>query len=133
MTELDWNSLPNFTRAEFQCRCGCGRADMDPAFMDLLQRLRTKCGFPFTISSGYRCPDHNASVSRTGRSGPHTTGGACDVRVSGDRAYRLLSEALALGLTGIGVSQKGRHGGRFIHLDSLPNGERQPRPWIWSY
>jgi hypothetical protein len=39
--------------------------------------------------------------------------------------------ALAKGFTGIGVQQKG--GGRFIHLDNLPNGPGQPRPTVWSY
>jgi len=131
MTEPDWESLPNFTRAEFECRCGCGRADMSTPFMKVLQSFRDDCGFPFTISSGYRCPDHNKAVSSTGHTGPHTTGKACDIRISGERAYELLQKAMAKGFSGVGVNQRGAHSGRFIHLDMLSS--PHPRPRVWGY
>lgn len=106
---------------------------MDAAFMALLQRLRDVYG-PISITSGYRCPAHNASVSSTGLTGPHTTGKAVDARVSGHNAHRLLKLALAAGFSGVGINQKGAHGSRFIHLDTLQDGEGgAPRPTVWSY
>jgi len=121
---------PHFTSAELACKCGCG---MLPAqdFMDKIEKLRLSLGFALPVTSAARCPEHNAKVSGTGRTGPHTTGRAIDIGVQGSRAHSLLMTALAMGFTGIGVAQKG--GGRFIHLDDLPNSPTSPRPFIWSY
>lgn len=127
---IDWSRYPNFTEAEFRCRCGCGRAGMDPAFMDALQDLRRLWGKPMVISSGYRCPEHNAAVSSTGPSGPHTTGKAADILVHGGMALSLLALATNGRFTGVGVHQRGPHAGRFIHLDTI---EGPARPGIWSY
>jgi zinc D-Ala-D-Ala carboxypeptidase len=119
-----------FKREEFACR-HCGENLIDDAFITELDDLRHHLGFALPISSGYRCPDHNARVSSTGRTGPHTTGRAADIAVSHARAYEVLQAAMMLKFSGIGVNQKG--GSRFIHLDSLPNAAGQPRPTIWSY
>ena len=130
MTEPDWSKYRNFSRSELECKCGCGQAEMSGAFMDLIQGLRNKCRFPFVISSGYRCPDHNEAVSGSGRSGPHTTGMACDISINGSHAWTLLAYAMDTGMPGIGIKQHGD--GRFIHLDMLSN-DTHPRPRVWSY
>ena len=116
MSRTDWPAdaeqrWPNFERAEVTCQCGCG-AVPDPAFMDMLQTLRGDCGFGLRITSGARCPDHNDRVSGTGRDGPHTTGLAADIAVSGHAAHQLIAAAAERGLTGIGVKQNGAHSGR---------------------
>ncbi len=128
---IDWNLYPNFSREEFECQCGCGRADMQPEFLEKLQAVRTEVGFSITVSSGFRCPDHNNSVSSTGLDGPHTTGWAADLAVDRGKAHDVLSKAMAHGFTGIGVQQKG--GGRFLHLDGLTEPAHAPRPTVWSY
>ena len=56
-----------------------------------------------------------------------------DVLVSGKTAYRLMKLAIQHGFTGIGVSQRGAHDGRFLHIDTMDNTNVHPRPWIWSY
>jgi zinc D-Ala-D-Ala carboxypeptidase len=117
---------PHFSHKELACRCGCGMLP-DKDFMDKVEALRVSVGFPLAVSSAARCPDHNARVSGTGRTGPHTTGRAIDLAVDRSKAYAVLSTALRMGFTGIGVQQKG--GGRFIHLDDLTAG----RPTVWSY
>jgi uncharacterized protein YcbK (DUF882 family) len=117
---------PHFGREELTCKCGCGFLPQQD-FMDKVEQHRLSVGFPLAVSSAARCPDHNARVSGTGRSGPHTTGRAIDLAVSHGKAYMVLATALRMGFTGIGVQQKG--GGRFIHLDDLADG----RPAIWSY
>jgi len=104
---------------------------MDPAYLEKLDQLRGDYGKPIIISSGYRCPSHNAKVSSTGTTGPHTTGKASDLQVDRSDAYLLLGLAYARGFTGIGINQKGS--GRFIHLDTLREAPGQPRPTLWSY
>ena len=128
---IDWSKYPDFSEREFQCKCGCGRANMSIAFMRRLQGLRTYIGEPFKITSGFRCPAHNAKVSKTGTTGPHTTGKAADIACSHTLAWEILTEATDHGFTGLGVNQKGKS--RFLHLDILPNAAGQPRPHIWSY
>lgn len=120
----------HFQISEFSCR-HCGLNLMDHAFIDLLDELRERLGFPLPVSSGYRCPAHNRAVSTTGDTGPHTTGKAADLLVSHSRAYDVLCTAPLLGFTGIGLQQKSST--RFIHLDTLPNAPGQPRPTVWSY
>lgn len=123
---------PHFSDEELRCKCGCGGLP-ELGFMLKIERLRVEFGKPMTVTSAYRCPDYNEKVSSTGRNGPHTTGRAIDIAVERADAFELIMAvgrtdyALGLGITGIGVQQKG--GGRFIHLDDLTEG----RPTIWSY
>jgi zinc D-Ala-D-Ala carboxypeptidase len=121
-----------FTRAELQCKCGCGRAEFTEEFLAKLKWLRLKWNQPMFVSSGYRCPAHNAKVSSSGLDGPHTFG-AVDIRADGPTAYGLLKVALDADFTGIGMHQKGPHSMRFIHLDDIRPGDRHPRPWVWTY
>lgn len=123
-----------FTTIEFACRgsdCCGGESRMNDAFVDKLDELRGRCGFPLIVNSGYRCPVHNVRVSSTGPAGPHTTGRAADLRVDRGAAYKLLGIALKLGFTGIGLKQHGAS--RFVHLDDLEQPEHSPRPTVWSY
>jgi len=126
---INCSHYPTFTRDEFECQCGCGEAEMSAVFIGKLQQTRTGYGKPMPITSGYRCPDHNANVSSTGRDGPHTTGRAVDIAVSHADAKRLLSFGLIY-FSGIGVKQKGS--GRFLHFDDL-EAPAFPRPNVWSY
>jgi zinc D-Ala-D-Ala carboxypeptidase len=128
---IDWTKVRHFTAGEFVCKCGCGGNAVQPGLIYRLDELRSQYAKPIVITSGYRCPDHNARVSSTGRTGPHTTGLAADIGVSGRDAVALLRLALQAGFTGIGVQQKGV--GRFIHLDMIPDSHAAKRPWIWSY
>lgn len=119
-----------FSLDEFRCK-HCLQNLIDHVFVTELDDLRHHLGFPLVISSGYRCPDYNAKVSTTGRTGPHTTGRAVDIAVSHTRAYDVLQAAMMMKFTGIGINQKGSS--RFIHIDNLPNAPGQPRPTVWSY
>ena len=85
----------NFTVEELACPC-CAVALMGTEFMDKLQILRTHCGFPFVVTSGYRCKGHNEEVSPNSQ-GDHTTGLAVDIQIK-DRYKRasILKRALAM-------------------------------------
>jgi uncharacterized protein YcbK (DUF882 family) len=130
----DWLRYPNFEEDEFRCKCGCGLADMDDGFINWLQEMRIVAGFPFSVSSGFRCPKYNSIVSRTGPHGPHTTGKASDILVFGRQARKIDKLSHDFYMTGIGLKQHGPLRDRFIHLDNLLDSETEgPRPWIWSY
>jgi len=121
---MDWAAFKHFSRAEFACKCGCGRADMRPGFIGRLQALRIAYGKPMIITSGFRCPDHPVEKAKA-TPGAHSQGIAADIGVSGEDAIKLLRLALEANFQGIGVQQKGN--GRFIHLDV------REHPAIWSY
>ena len=116
---------------ETECHCGCQHDEISELFMNKMYTIRKTLDFPLIVTSGYRCPDHNLSVS--GKStGPHTTGHAIDIQIHGGRAVYLIKEALLEGMRGIGVKQTGPLKGRFIHLDDLDTAGFR-RPWLWSY
>jgi uncharacterized protein YcbK (DUF882 family) len=119
----------NFSDKELRCHC-CGENLMDVDFLIKLQGVRDKFGAVMYLSSGYRCPIWNDQQSLSGRTGPHTTGRAVDVKVSGKYALRLIEIALACGMQGVGIKQHGEYASRWIHLDDLTEGIR---PHLWSY
>lgn len=124
-------SWPYFADDEVWCK-HCKVVGMRDEFMQKLVRLREKLGFPLSINSGYRCPEHNQRVSHTGPAGPHTTGLAVDISCEGERAYRIVQAALQMGFTGIGISQRAGHA-RFIHLDDIDGNGSIARPRVWGY
>jgi len=94
--------------------------------LDLLQIARNVLG-PITITSAYRCPDHNDKVSSTGLSGPHTTSKACDIHVSNSQHRKLLIDYFASKVTGLGIAKT------FIHIDIISPEELSHRPNCWLY
>ena len=126
---MNWDEYPNFTEDEFRCKCGCGNVFVDEDFLDKLQAMRTTCGFPFVISSGFRCKDYDKSI---GGKGAHQTGQAVDIVVYGSDAFELLAAAHYVGILRIGQKQHGPHEDRFVHLDTLSGG-KYPSPWPWTY
>jgi|TARA_Y100001951_G_C11265215_1_gene255028 zinc D-Ala-D-Ala carboxypeptidase len=121
----------NFTTDEMACAC-CHKAEMDEEFMRTLQSIRDEMQRPLKITSGFRCENHNKKVSSTGKRGPHTYAKAADILISGADALRLFSVAQKHGVSGVGMSQKGDHNKRFVHLDTLSPDEG-PRPTVWTY
>jgi len=123
-----------FSKEELTCHCGkCGRMDMDSEFMNKIVAMRRELGFPFIVTSAFRCPEYNAKPPfTTGENGPHTTGHAMDLLVSHEGALRVVDSALRHGMTGIGVKQHGPGEARYLHLDDLEAPD-YPRPNLWSY
>lgn len=122
----------HFKDYELKCK-HCGENHMDMGFMERLEAVRIAYGKPMHLTSAYRCPTYNISVSNTGITGPHTTGKAVDVAVYGGDALKLVHLSMYRGFTGIGVQQKGDFKKRFVHLDRLDEDANGPRPWIWTY
>ncbi len=124
-----------FKYSEFDCKdpdisgVGTGEKFMVMDFLERIDELRHRCGFPFVITSGYRTPEYNMKVSNSGAKGPHTTGKAADIEAKiGREKYIILKHAMTLGFTGIGIART------YIHLDTLGGAESsQSRPWVWTY
>lgn len=122
-----------FSDKELRCPC-CKQNFMDTPFMLELIRIREIADFPFNVTSAYRCPNYNDRISTTGRDGPHTTGHAVDILVTGRKTVILLKLVLKSEFfTGIGINQRGPRNKRFIHIDNLEATENRPRPWLWTY
>lgn len=135
---------PHFERKELECsHCGEMRYTLQAVL--LLEELRVDYGVPMRLSSGYRCPEHDADAHRlwhpdftaAERHGAHTiyldNNIAVDVLEYGANAFELVELAIAHGWQGIGLQQKGDHHKRLVHLDRLGSTMERPRPWVWTY
>jgi len=117
----------NFSKWEFECKCGCGYDDISMELILLLEEIRADVGGPIRINSGCRCSNHNAAIGGTKHS-RHMTGEAADIQVEGGwHRYKVLCAAVHRGAEGIGIA-KG-----FIHCDIHHGSPECPRPSAWSY
>ena len=93
--ESEWDSEKhsNFKADEFKCQ-GSGDLKISTLVLDFVQAYRDEVGEGVSITSGYRSPEHNNSVSSTGLDGPHTTGLAVDISTNTQSQYKLLNFAL---------------------------------------
>ena len=123
----------NFSTNEMMCHCGCKDSEMDSDFMKILQEIREDMNRPLKISSAVRCVKHNLNVSSTGKNGPHVYRKASDILISGADALRLIDVARKHGISGVGISQRGDHAKRFVHIDTLSADDGHPRPTVWTY
>ena len=99
-----------FKIEEFKCKCGCGKAEMNQKFTQMLDMARGESGVPFHITSGYRCPKHNKNVGSTSTN--HTLGVAADIACNnGGTRLKIIDALLAVGFKRIGVHKN------FIHAD----------------
>tara|TARA_Y100001963_G_C6617308_1_gene369940 strand:+ start:8 stop:388 length:381 start_codon:yes stop_codon:yes gene_type:complete len=107
--------------------------NMDVKFLRFMDELRTRCKFPFIVTSGYRTPEHNKKVGGIETSA-HLKGLACDIAMTDSKkrarfvyeAMNLCSE-LALPFR-IGLAGKDK--GNFAHID-IDKTKKSPKIWIY--
>ena len=128
---MNWNEYPNFSFEELRCK-ETFECDMNPEFMRTLQSIRDVYSRPMIISSGYRSPLHSKEIIKPVK-GEHTKGLAVDVAVYGSHALDLIGISLSHGIGRIGVSQKGTHSQRFLHLGMGDLEHKEFLPGVWSY
>jgi uncharacterized protein YcbK (DUF882 family) len=122
-----------FEIEELRCRCGCGRCSMNADFMARIVGLRRAVGFPFIVTSAFRCEAYDRNIAPgIFAPRPHVLGKAMDINVYQGRALTLVRAALDHGFTGIGLAQKGELRSRFVHLDTCTAADGL-RPTIWTY
>tara|TARA_R100001369_G_scaffold91025_1_gene131122 strand:- start:1271 stop:1612 length:342 start_codon:yes stop_codon:yes gene_type:complete len=110
-----------FKLSDFDCQ-ETGNNEMSEEFLEKLDDLRHKCGFPFIITSGYRDPTHSIEAKKA-KAGNHARGIASDIRINnGSQAYAIIKHAQSMGFNGIGVAKT------FIHVDT-----RDTTPVVWCY
>ncbi|RLF87747.1 peptidase M15 [Thermococci archaeon] len=123
MNKNFWSLIKHFSEDEFKCPC-CGRCDMNPGFVFMLDTLREILGTPLVITSGFRCAKHNREIGGKENSA-HLKGLAADILcVNSAHRYELIKHALALGFRRIGIGKD------FIHLDY---DKEKPQGVIWVY
>ena len=76
------NDTEHFKVSEFACK-HCGKNLIDQRVINMAQELRDYLGVPIRVTSGYRCPVHNASPAVKGAKGSkHVLGKAADLACS---------------------------------------------------
>ena len=121
-------SYEYFSSKELQCKCGCGKQEMNEAFMTKIVEGRRESSFPWTVTSAYRCPEYNKEVSFTGYDGPHTRGRAIDIKVNNSKQRAFIIDVFKrLGFTRIGIAKD------FVHGDDLTWEDGFPTDVVWVY
>lgn len=120
--------LKYFTLDEFQCKhCGAYPENgMSEVLLEKLDELREKVGDCVYVTSGYRCPIHNARVGGVPDS-QHVQGRAADIITSAVSVSRLAEIAREVGFDGLGVYP---YDG-FIHVDCRDDGG-SPNYYNWE-
>jgi len=112
----------NFSRSEFECKCGCGFNTVDTELLHVLEVTRQEFDRKTKITSGCRCEPWNIKVGGKINS-KHLIGQAADIQVNGvspEKVFRFLSMRYN-NKYGIGNNKE------FTHLDVRPDKAR------WRY
>ncbi len=100
-----------FAPSEFDCKCGCGRNNITPDLVMLLDEAREEAGVAFRVTSGCRCKKHNRRVGGVAGSS-HVKGLAADIRATSSKVrFKIITGLLLAGFSRIGI------GKGFIHVD----------------
>ena len=106
---------------------GSGK-NMNPVFLDFIDELRSRCNFPFKVTSGFRTEAYQQSLTdrgyKTAKKGqsPHLKGLAADIIIKDSvKSSLFVGHALQLvhelGLPfRVGIAGKGK--GNFCHIDN---------------
>ena len=125
MSAAQWDKYPNFAKAEFDCKA-TGENNMQHEFMEKLQAIRTAYGKSMKVTSGFRSKKHPIEAKKTHSNGEHTQGNCADIACdNGSDRFRLISLAIANGITRIGIAKN------FLHLGI--GGKGLPNNVVWDY
>lgn len=125
MSAAQWDKYPNFEKSEFDCKA-TGENNMQHEFMEKLQAIRTAYGKSMKVTSGFRSKKHPIEAKKTHSNGEHTQGNCADIACdNGSDRFRLISLAIANGITRIGIAKN------FLHLGI--GGKGLPNNVVWDY
>lgn len=107
----------HFSLEELACPL-TGECDMDPDFMDCLEKMRQSYGLPMIITSGFRSAEHNGKIGGATFS-QHLFGRAVDIKCKSDSdRYKLVAAAIEAGMKGIGIYSQ------HVHVDLRAKNQR---------
>lgn len=117
----------NFSSGEFSCPCKrpeCADQMIAILLIIKLQMIRDVLGEPITITSGFRCGDHQAELTEKGYEtargvSQHELGNAADIVAP---SLQKLADLVPTKFKAIGYSN------RFLHVDL-----RAPKERAWKY
>lgn len=136
----------HFTLEELSCKCKrCNRKRPPENIVDnltnklapALEKFRVQIGTAITVTSGYRCPEHNAECEGSAKNSFHMQGLAADLcfgDMTEEKMFELASlikvtqipkrpSKLSL-FTGVGYYK----GQNFVHVD-VAKGKPRPNTW----
>jgi zinc D-Ala-D-Ala carboxypeptidase len=114
----------HFSTEEFECKCklpSCKEQRISKELIDKLQELREELGIPLTVTSGFRCKDHNTAIGAA-KASQHILGMAVDIRIND------LTRLLEASIKRFKAVGDGRVKG-FIHVDV----RKTDKPLLWLY
>lgn len=114
-----------FSPDELACS-HCGGEGFKKSALDSFNSMREECGFPWIVTSAYRCMNHPIEKAKE-NPGSHSRGTALDVKFRNDeQLLTILRVALNHGVQRVGVNDHAK----FVHLDfDVVNS-----PWAyWQY
>lgn len=113
----------NFASTEFDCSCkrpDCTVTNIETDHVEALQKMRDKWGKSVKITSGYRCPAHNAAEGGATNS-RHKVSDATDIQVQGMTPAQVADDCEHF--NGLGRYDT------FTHIDSRPLGGKPKARW----
>lgn len=108
----------NFNSSEFDCHGNgcCSQTLINETLVEYLQKIRDHFGKPITITSAYRCNQHNKNVG--GATGSrHSKGDAADISVKDITPREVAKYAESIGIKGVGLYETSKDG-YFVHIDT---------------
>lgn len=107
-----WNGIRYFTQSEFACKCGCGLDNVNQELVMICDQVRADLGV-FQITSGLRCPAHNARQPGAAANSRHVYGKAVDFSIRGKTADQVLAYVKAIPKIAYCYAIDGTH----VHMD----------------
>jgi hypothetical protein len=115
-----------FSMSEFTDNSGRHTfSELDATFRTLLDKMRSECGFPFKITSGYRTDAENRILADAVPDSSHTSRLAVDIYcIDSAKRDKIINVAKANGIRRIGI------GANFVHIDI---DSTKPQDVLWTY
>lgn len=107
------------------------KKNLEALTTNVLNPVREICGFPITVSSGYRCPALNAAVGGAANS-QHTTGQAADLVPANAKGTlaQIFAACVAVGNFDQLIVERNSKGSQWVHVSFDPSRNRRQ---IMSY
>ena len=106
---------------------GSGKEFMDTRIIMILDNMRHRSQFVYTITSAYRSQEYNDTLKNSSKTSAHIYRKAVDISAPTSKMkYSIIEAALHFGIERLGV------GSDFIHIDIMEKPDKATKV-IWTY